>query len=236
MATTIRFTEVLNNNGVAVTGITYQERAISSDNFKWAYAGAGVATGSRFLEFYDAEMGVERVCTITTASYDALTATTQTVTSGTVTGVLEDAPVGNNTAFYFNYENISLLFLSAPTSTTGNARVEYVFKDKIYNFTVNVPPSGLNTLATTSNLLRVMAIPFPLNFINYNRTDLRYPQASGTSGCIISRKFVKSAQTLPTGDTNTSYAAIPGIVTEIKLDTPNNLVLASTAALNAVLT
>jgi hypothetical protein len=236
MATTIRFTEVLNNNGVAVTGITYQERAISSDNFKWAYAGAGVATGSRFLEFYDADVCAERVCTITTASYDALTATTQTVTSGTVTGTLEDAPVGNNTAFYFNYENISLLFLSAPTSTTGNARVEYVFRDKIYNFTVNVPPSGLNTLATTSNLLRVMAIPFPLNFINYNRTDLRYPQASGTSGCIISRKFIKSAQTLPTGDTDTRYAPIPGIVTEIKLDTPNNLILASTAALNAVLT
>lgn len=236
MATTIRFTEVLNNNGVAVTGITYQERAIPSDNFKWAYAGAGVATGSRFLEFYDADVCAERVCTITTASYDALTATTQTITSGTVTGTLEDAPVGNNTAFYFNYENISLLFLSAPTSTTGNARVEYVFRDKIYNFTVNVPPSGLNTLATTSNLLRVMAIPFPLNFINYNRTDLRYPQASGTSGCIISRKFIKSAQTLPTGDTDTRYAPIPGIVTEIRLDTPNNLVLASTAALNAVLT
>jgi hypothetical protein len=236
MATTIRFTEVLNNNGVAVTGITYQERAISSDNFKWAYAGAGVASGSRFLEFYDADVCAERVCTITTASYDALTATTQTITSGTVTGTLEDAPVGNNTAFYFNYENISLLFLSAPTSTTGNARVEYVFRDKIYNFTVNVPPSGLNTLATTSNLLRVMAIPFPLNFINYNRTDLRYPQASGTSGCIISRKFIKSAQTLPTGDTDTRYAPIPGIVTEIKLDTPNNLILASTAALNAVLT
>jgi hypothetical protein len=235
MATTIRFTEVLNSNGIAVTGISYQERAISTDNFKWAYAGAGVATGSRFLEFYDADMGVERVCTITTASYDALTATTQTITSGTVTGTLEDAPVGNNTAFYFNYENISLLFLST-TSTTGNARVEYVFKDKIYNFTLNVPPSGLNTLATNSNLLRVMAIPFPLNFINYNRTDLRYPQASGASGCIISRKFIKSAQTLPTGDTNTSYAAIPGIVTEIKLDTPNNLVLASTAALSAVLT
>lgn len=235
MATTIRFTEVLNSNGVAVTGISYQERAIPSDSFKWAYAGAGVATGSRFLEFYDADMGIERVCTITTASYDALTATTQTVTSGTVTGVLEDAPVGNNTAFYFNYENISLLFLST-TSTTGNARVEYVFKNKIYNFTINTPPSGLNTLATTSNLLRVMSIPFPLNFINYNRTSISYPQASGTSGCIISRKFVKSAQTLPLGDTNTRYAAIPGIVTEIKLDTPNNLVLASTAALNTVLT
>jgi len=235
MATTIRFTEVLNDNGVAVTGVSYQERAISADNFKWAYAGAGVATGSRFLEFYDADMGVERVCTITTASYDALTATTQTITSGTVTGTLEDAPVGNNTAFYFNYENVSLLFLST-TSTTGNARVEYVFKDKIYNFTLNVPPSGLNTLATTNNLLRVMSIPFPLNFINYNRTDLRYPQASGASGCIVSRKFVKSAQTLPSGNTDTRYAAIPGIVTEIKLDTPNNLVLASTAALNTVLT
>jgi len=234
MATTIRFTEVLNDNGVAVTGISYQERAISADNFKWAYAGAGVASGSRFLEFYDADMGVERVCTITTASYDALTATTQTVTSGTVTGTLEDAPVGNNTAFYFNYENISLLFLST-TSTTGNARVEYVFKDKIYNFTVNVPPSGLNTLATNNNLLRVMSIPFPLNFINYNRTDLRYPQASGASGCIVSRKFVKSAQTLPSGNTDTRYATIPGIVTEIKLDTPNNLVLASTESLTTIL-
>jgi hypothetical protein len=233
MATTIRFTEVLNNNGIAVTGITYQERAISSDNFKWAYAGAGVASGSRFLEFYDADVCAERVCTITTASYDALTATTQTVTSGTVTGVLEDAPVGDNTAFYFNYENISLMFLN--TTGAGSSRVEYIFRDRLYNFTLTLEPSGLNTVVTGSNALSVMSAPFALNFIDYNRTSIPYTLASGASGCIISKKFIKSAQTLPAGNTNTLYSAVPGIITEIRLDTPNNIVLASTASLSSIL-
>jgi len=231
MATTIRFTEVLNNNGIAVTGISYQERAISTDNFKWAYAGAGVASGSRFLEFYDADMGAERVCTITTASYDALTATTETVISGNVTGVLEDAPVGDNTAFFFNYENVALAYLV----TTGSSRIEYVFRDEIFNFTVALTPTDFNNAALGGNTVRLASSAFPLNFINYNRTSIPYPLATGVAGCFFSKKFVKSAQTLPAGNTNTLYASVPNIITEIQLDTPNNLVLASTASLTAIL-
>jgi len=228
MATTIRFTEVLNNNGVAVAGITYQERAISSDNFKWAYAGAGVASGSRFLEFYDDEQKVERVCTITTWSYDALTATTETIVSSTVTGVspdISDAPVGNGTAFFFNYENVALMFLNT-TATTG-VLVEYVFRNRTYNFSLDASPSGISTLATTSNALRLMSAPFPLNFINYNSTALRYSQASGASGCIVSAKFVKVAKALPNVATDTRYGSTV-VRCEIELDTPNNLVLGST--------
>ncbi len=50
MASAIRFTEVINNNGTALTGNTLRECAISTDNFKWAYSGSG---SNRYVEFYE---------------------------------------------------------------------------------------------------------------------------------------------------------------------------------------
>ena len=92
MANAIRFTEVINNNGTA-SAVALRETATSSDDFKWAYAGSG---NNRYVEFYDAQTGAERVATITTGSYANLTGTSGTLTQVTssVSGIGKyDAPV-----------------------------------------------------------------------------------------------------------------------------------------------
>ena len=122
MASAIRFTEVINNNGTA-SAVALRETAISSDDFKWAYAGSG---NNRYVEFYDAQTGAERVATITTGSYANLTGTSGTLTQVTssVSGIGKyDAPVtGISTAtgtFIINLEHIAIAYLTA----TGSSNV-----------------------------------------------------------------------------------------------------------------
>jgi len=79
--------------------------------------------------------------------------------------------------------------------------------------------------------LTILVTPFALRFINNNRV---LTAATGASGCTFSSKFIKTASVIAS---DTAYAAVttPGpVVTEIYLDTPDSLVLASTAALTAI--
>lgn len=226
----IRFTEVLNNNGTAVTAISYQERAISTDDFKWAYSGSG---DTRYLEFYDQTTNVERTCTITPASYNALNSVSATIRSVTVTGALEDAPVGNNVAMLVNLDSIAVAFLASASET----RVEYIFKGKSYSFLMSNTPTNLVASGNVASSRQTFSAGFKLDFIGYNRTSIPYPQASGTSGCVVSRRLIDYAQTLPTGtgQANTLYSAVTDVITEIRLNTPNKLILASTVALGTIL-
>ena len=231
MASAIRFQEVINNNGTALTGNTLRVSVISTDHFKWAYAGSG---DNRYVEFYDAQVGAERVATITTGSYATLTGTSGTLTQVTssVSGVgKQDAPVtGVSTAtgsFIINIENIAVAYLTA----SGSSNVEYIFNGKKYDFAITTVPSGLSTRATTSNAIKTLSAPFPLAFIGNNR--VLNASATGASGCIIGFKNLKSAGTIA-DDRRFIDAGVTGVVSEIYLDTPDNLVLASTTALGTI--
>jgi hypothetical protein len=235
MASTIRFTEVVNNNGTALTGNTLRECAISTDDFKWAYAGTG---DNRYVEFFDQSVGAERVATITTGSFADVavgnsggTAAFITVTS-TVSGIGKyDAPVsGVSTAtgtFVINVQNIALAYLTTATGT-GATNVQYVFNGKCYEFAItNAPVTLANTQGASA--VKYLSAAFPLRFIN-NRQILT--NASGTNGCVIGRKFVKTACTIAN---DTAYASVASVITEVYLDTPDNLVLATTTALATIL-
>jgi hypothetical protein len=230
MASAIRFQEVINNNGTALTGNALRVTAISSDDFKWAYA----VGGNRYVEFYDAQIGAERVATITTGSYAALTGVSGTLTQVTssVGGVgKQDAPVGGvSTAtgtFIINIENIAVAYLTA----SGSSNVEYVFNGKKYDFAITSTPTELSTVATTNNAVKTLSVAFPLTFISNNR--VLNASASGAAGCIFGFKNLKSAGVIAS-DQRFINAGVTGVVSEIYLDTPDNLVLASTTALTTI--
>lgn len=229
MASTIRFTEIINN------GPALRECAISTDDFKWAYAGTG---NNRYLEFFDQSVGAERVATITTGSFVDVaagnsggTAAFITVTS-TVSGIGKyDAPVsGVPTAtgtFVINVQNIALAYLTTATGA-GATNVQYVFNGKCYEFAITSAPVSLaNTQGASA--VKYLSASFPLRFINNNRV---LTLASGTNGCVIGRKFVKTACTIAN---DTSYESVPNVITEVYLNTPDNLVLATTTALGTIL-
>lgn len=232
MASAIRFQEVINNNGTALTGNTLRECAICSDDFKWAYAGTG---NNRYVEFYDAQTGADRVATITTASYTALTGVSGTLTQVTssVSGIGKyDAPVtGVRTAtgtFIINIEKIAVAYLTA----TGSSNVQYKHRDKCYEFAITSTPAALNTIATGSNAIKTLSVPFRLNFINGNR--VLNSSTSGTTGCIFAFKTLKSAGVI-VDDRRYIDAGVAGVVSEIYLDTPDSLVLASTDPLTDII-
>jgi len=227
MASAIRFTEVINNNGTA-TAVALRETAISSDDFKWAYSGGG---NNRYVEFYDAQIGADRVATITTASYTALTGTSGTLTqvTSTVSGIGKyDAPVtGISTAtgsFIINLEHIAIAYLTA----TGSSNVQYAFKNKCFEFAINRTPAQLRTTAITNNAVKLMSLEFPVRFMSNNR--ILNASATGASGCIFAFSKLKSAGTI-LNDQQYVNAGVTGMVTEIYLDTPDNLVLATNTAL-----
>jgi hypothetical protein len=228
MASAIRFTEVINNNGTALTGNALRETAICSDDFKWAYAGSGA---NRYVEFYDAQIGADRVATITTGSYAALTGTSGTLTQVTssVSGIGKyDAPVtGISTAtgsFIINLEHIAIAYLTA----TGSSNVQYAFKNKCFEFAINRTPAQLRTTAITNNAVKLMSLEFPVRFMSNNR--ILNASATGASGCIFAFSKLKSAGTI-LNDQQYVNAGVTGMVTEIYLDTPDNLVLATNTAL-----
>jgi hypothetical protein len=228
MASAIRFQEVINNNGTALTGNTLRVTAISSDDFKWAYAGSGT---NRYVEFYDRSIGAERVATITTGSYAALTSASGTIASvnSSVSGVgKQDAPVsGVSTAtgtFIINAENIAVAYLT----DAGSSNVEYIFNGKKYDFAVAATPTNLHGAIATYNALTILVTPFALRFINNNRV---LTAATGAAGCTFSSKFIKTASVIAS---DTAYSAVANTVSEIYLDTPDNLVLASTTALTTI--
>lgn len=235
MASTIRFTEVVNNNGTALTGNTLRECAISTDDFKWAYAGTG---DNRYVEFFDQSVGAERIATITTGSFADVaignsgnTAAFATVTS-TVSGIGKyDAPVsGVSTAtgtFVINIQNIALAYLTTATGT-GATNVEYIFNGKCYEFAITLSPAQLAQTQSAS-AVKFVSAAFPLRFINNNRV---LTLASGSNGCVIGRKFVKTACTIAD---DTAYASVASVITEVYLNTPDNLVLATTTALATIL-
>ena len=232
MASAIRFTEVINNNGTALTGNALRETAISSDDFKRAYAGSG---NNRYVEFYDAQIGADRVATVTTGSYDALTGTSGTLTqvTSTVSGIGKyDAPVtGVSTAtgtFIINLEHIAVAYLTA----SGSSNVEYVFKNKCFEFAINRTPAQLRTAAITNNAVKLMSLEFSVRFMSNNR--ILNASATGPSGCIFAFSKLKSAGTI-LNDQQYVNAGVTGIVTEIYLDTPDNLVLATDTALTALI-
>jgi hypothetical protein len=231
MASAIRFTEVINNNGTA-SAVALRETAISSDDFKWAYSGGG---NNRYVEFYDAQIGADRVATITTASYTALTGTSGTLTQVTssVSGVGKyDAPVtGISTAtgtFVVNLEHIAIAYLTA----TGSSNVQYVFRDKCFEFAITSTPANLNTRSTGSNAVKMMCVPFPLLFMSNNR--VLNTSTSGASGCIFAFSKLKSAGVIE-NDRRFIDAGVTGVVSEIYLDTPDSLVLATTTALSTII-
>jgi hypothetical protein len=230
MASAIRFTEVINNNGTA-SAVALRETAISSDDFKWAYAGGN----NRYVEFYDAQIGADRVATITTGSYAALTGTSGTLTQVTssVSGIGKyDAPVtGISTAtgtFIVNLEHIAIAYLTA----TGSSNVQYVFRDKCFEFAITSTPANLNTRSTGSNAVKMMCVPFPLLFMSNNR--VLNTSTSGASGCIFAFSKLKSAGVI-LNDQQYVNAGVTGIVSEIYLDTPDNLVLATTTDLPTII-
>ena len=232
MASAIRFQEVINNNGTALTGNTLRVTSISSDDFKWAYAGTG---NNRYVEFYDAQIGADRVATITTASYTALTGVSGTLTQVTssVSGIGKyDAPVtGVGTAtgtFIINIENIALAYLTA----TGSSNVQYKHRDKCYEFAITSTPATLSTRATGSNAIKTLSVPFRLTFINGNR--VLNSSTNGASGSIIAFKTLKSAGIIA-DDQRYINAGVTGVVSEIYLDTPDSLVLASTDLLTDII-
>jgi hypothetical protein len=234
MASAIRFTEVINSNGNVPTGtpVSLRETAISSDDFKWAYSGGG---NNRYVEFYDAQIGADRVATITTGSYATLTSVSGTLTQVTssVSGVGKyDAPVtGISTAtgtFIVNLEHIAIAYLTA----SGSSNVQYVFKDKCFEFAITSTPSDLNTVATTSNAIKVMSVPFLLRFMSNNR--VLNASTSGASGCIFAFSKLKSAGVIE-NDRRFIDAGVAGVVSEIYLDTPDNLVLATTIPLTTII-
>jgi hypothetical protein len=231
MASAIRFTEVINNNGTA-SAVALRETAISSDDFKWAYSGGG---NNRYVEFYDAQIGADRVATVTTASYTALTGTSGTLTQVTssVSGVGKyDAPVtGISTAtgtFIVNLEHIAIAYLTA----AGSSNVQYVFRDKCFEFAITSTPANLNTRATGSNAVKMMCVPFPLLFMSNNR--VLNASTSGASGCIFAFSKLKSAGVIE-NDRRFIDAGVTGVVSEIYLDTPDSLVLATTTALSTII-
>jgi hypothetical protein len=231
MASAIRFQEVINNNGTALTGNALRVTAISSDDFKWAYA----VGGNRYVEFYDAQIGADRVATITTGSYAALTGVSGTLTQVTssVSGIGKyDAPVpGVSTAtgtFIVNLENIAVAYLTA----AGSSNVQYKHKDKCYEFAITSTPTQLSTAATTNNAIKVLSVAFPLTFISGNK--VLNSSANGAAGAIFSFKSLKSAGVI-SNDQRYIDAGVTGVVSEIYLDTPDNLVLASTTALTTII-
>jgi hypothetical protein len=232
MASAIRFQEVINNNGTALTGNTLRVTAISSDDFKWAYAGTG---NNRYVEFYDAQIGADRVATITTGSYANLTGTSGTLTQVTssVSGIGKyDAPVtGVGTAtgtFIINIENIAVAYLTA----AGSSNVQYKHRDKCYEFAITSTPATLSTRATGSNAIKTLSVPFRLTFINGNR--VLNSSTNGASGSIIAFKTLKSAGIIA-DDQRYINAGVTGVVSEIYLDTPDSLVLASTDLLTDII-
>jgi len=236
MASAIRFTEVINNNGTA-SAVALRETAISSDDFKWAYAG-GVGGNSRYVEFYDAQIGADRVATITTGSYATLTSASGTLTQVTssVSGIGKyDAPVtGVSTAtgaFIINMEHIAIAYLTA----AGSSNVQYVFKNKCFEFAVNRTPTQIYNSSTSlgANSVKTMSAGFPVFFFSGNRI-LNNTFATGTSGCIFAYSKLKSAGTI-LDDRRYIDAGVTGMVTEIYLDTPDSLVLATNSALSAVI-
>lgn len=232
MASAIRFQEVINNNGTALTGNTLRITAISSDDFKWAYAGTG---NNRYVEFYDAQIGADRVATITTGSYANLTGTSGTLTQVTssVSGIGKyDAPVTGvattTGTFIINIENIAVAYLTA----AGSSNVQYKHRDKCYEFAITSTPATLSTRATGSNAIKTLSVPFRLTFINGNR--VLNSSTNGASGSIIAFKTLKSAGIIA-DDQRYINAGVTGVVSEIYLDTPDSLVLASTDLLTDII-
>jgi len=234
MASAIRFTEVINSNGNVPTGtpVSLRETAISSDDFKWAYSGGG---NNRYVEFYDAQIGANRVATITTGSYGTLTSASGTLTqvTSTVSGIGKyDAPVtGVSTAtgsFIVNLEHIAIAYLTA----AGSSNVQYVFKNKCFEFAINRTPAQLRTAAITNNAVKLMSLEFPLLFMSNNR--VLNASTSGASGCIFAFSKLKSAGVIA-DDRRFIDAGVTGVVSEIYLDTPDSLVLATTTPLTTII-
>jgi hypothetical protein len=143
-----------------------------------------------------------------------------------------DAPVtGLATAtgtFIISIENIAVAYLTA----SGSSNVQYKHRDKCYEFAITSTPADLSTRATITNDIKTLSVPFPLTFINGNR--VLNSSTNGASGCIFAFKTLKSAGVIA-DDQRYINAGVTGVRSEIYLDTPDNLVLASTTVLTDII-
>ena len=117
-------------------------------------------------------------------------------------------------------------------TASGSSNVEYVFKNKCFEFAINRTPAQLRTAAITNNAVKLMSLEFSVRFMSNNR--ILNASATGPSGCIFAFSKLKSAGTI-LNDQQYVNAGVTGIVTEIYLDTPDNLVLATDTALTALI-
>jgi hypothetical protein len=77
-----------------------------------------------------------------------------------------------------------------------------------------------------------MSVPFLLRFMSNNR--VLNASTSGASGCIFAFSKLKSAGVIE-NDRRFIDAGVTGVVSEIYLDTPDNLVLATTIPLTTII-
>jgi len=117
-------------------------------------------------------------------------------------------------------------------TAAGSSNVQYVLNGKCYEFAITSTPTDLSTRATTNNAIKSLSVAFPLTFINGNR--VLNSSTNGAAGAIFSFKNLKSAGIIA-DDRQYIDAGVAGVVSEIYLDTPDNLVLASTTALTTII-
>jgi hypothetical protein len=128
-------------------------------------------------------------------------------------------------------EHIAIAYLTA----SGSSNIQYVFKDKCFEFAVSRTPTQIYNTSTNLgvNSAKTMSAGFPVFFFSGNRI-LNNTFATGASGCIFAFSKLKSAGTI-LNDRRYIDAGVTGMVTEIYLDTPDNLVLATNSPLSDVI-
>jgi hypothetical protein len=124
-------------------------------------------------------------------------------------------------------EHIAIAYLTA----AGSSNVQYVFRDKCFEFAITSTPSDLSTVATGSNAIKVMSVPFPPRFMSNNR--VLNADTVSAFGCIFAFSKLKSAGVIA-DDRRFINAGVTGVVSEIYLDTPDSLVLATTTPLSTI--
>jgi hypothetical protein len=134
-------------------------------------------------------------------------------------------------AFIINMEHIAVAYLTA----AGSSNVQYVFKNKCFEFAINRTPTQIYNLSTSlgANSVKTMSAGFPVFFFSGNRI-LNNAFATGTSGCIFAFSKLKSAGVIA-DDRRFIDAGVTGVVSEIYLDTPDSLVLATTTPLSTII-
>jgi hypothetical protein len=153
--------------------------------------------------------------------------------TSTVSGVGKyDAPVsGVSTAtgsFIINLEHIAIAYLTA----SGSTNVQYAFKNRCFEFAISTSPQTFQDRANLNSQTKTLSPAFPLRFMSNNR--VLNASTSGTVGCIFSFSKLRSAGVI-LNDQQYVNAGVTGIVSEIYLDTPDNLVLATTEPLSNII-